>query len=182
MKIFICSVRAQKRCCIYGNMTNAKQKKKDYAISNYLDILISTWCAKKIFSLGKNLEEIPETKTFPLTHEHGSSSLWLRVVSEDPMFPASTGCQHPGSGTKDRLPRCWPHARGNILHCIKVLVPGNVSIWVTCAHWHSYLPMNLFCVRICQSEILSYCVPILVKYTRVVQNNVGISNPGAFTV
>lgn len=26
------------------------------------------------------------------------------------MFPASSGCQHPGSGTKDQLARFWPHA------------------------------------------------------------------------
>lgn len=34
-----------------------------------------------------------------------------------------------------------------------------MSICVTCGHWQSYLPVNFFCVLICQSEIWSYCVP-----------------------
>lgn len=55
-------------------------------------------------SLGKKPWGNPKTKTFPLTHVHGSSPHWLVVVTDVPMCPASTGCQHPGSVTKDQHP------------------------------------------------------------------------------
>lgn len=74
------------------------------------------------------------------------------------------------------FPRCWPYSWARILDFIRDLVLGMVSIWVTCDHWQSYLPMNFFCVLICQSEIWSYCVPIVVKSTKIVQNNVEIPN------